>query len=138
MSVRLEDMEEVSLVCLATGYPLPEITWQKDGQNIDLADLNAEDSGMNRVQILSFAVVNTTGGGMAPSVGGVDSGEVLALGELGVVSVLTFTRVLREDTANYTCNATNSLPEPGVLSVVSTPIALTVLGMCIAMLSVLF
>ena len=119
-TVRLEDIAGVS--CLATGYPLPEISWQKDAQDFQLG---------TRVQILSFAVVNISGGGMAPAVAGVDSGEVLALGELGVVSVVMFTRVLREDTANYTCNATNSLPETGVLSAVSAPISLTVLGMIV-------
>ena len=119
-TVRLEDMAGVS--CLATGYPLPEISWQKDGQDFELG---------TRVEILSFSVVNATGGGMAPAVAGVDSGEVSALGELGVVSVLMFTSMRREDTANYTCNATNSLPETGVLSVVSAPISLTVLGMIV-------
>ena len=119
-TVRLEDTAGVS--CLATGYPLPEITWQKDGQDFELG---------TRVEILSFAVVNTTGGGMAPGVAGVDTREVSALGELGVVSVLMFTSMRREDTANYTCNATNSLPETGVLSVVSAPISLTVLGMIV-------
>ena len=118
VNVRLEDMAGVS--CLATGYPLPEITWQKDRLDIKLG---------TRVEILSFAVVNATGGGMAPAVAGVDTREVSALGELGVVSVLMFTSMRREDTANYTCNATNSLPETGVLSVVSPPIPLTVLGM---------
>ena len=119
-TVRLEDTAGVS--CLATGYPLPEISWQKDGQDFELG---------TRVQILSFAAVNATGGGMAPAIAGVDTREVSALGELGVVSVLMFTSMRREDNANYTCNATNSLPDTGVLSVVSAPISLTVLGMIV-------
>ena len=122
-------MEEVSFICLATGYPLPEITWQKDGLDFDLADLNEEGSGMDRVYTLSVTVVNATED-MALAVGGVGAAEVLALGDLGVASVLAFTSAQSEDTANYTCTAANALPQTGVLSHVSAPLALTVLGMC--------
>ena len=57
--------------------------------------------------------------------------NIQSLGELGVVSVLAFEQLAREDTGNYTCTATNSLPgrETGILTVNSSLILLTVLGM---------
>ena len=50
------------------------------------------------------------------------------LGELGVVSVLSFNRLEREDTANYTCTATNMLPQTTTLTTLSPSIPLVVLG----------
>ncbi len=55
--------------------------------------------------------------------------EVESLGELGVVGVLVFEMVERDDTAMYTCTATNSLPETTELEAVSQAVQLVVLGM---------
>ena len=54
--------------------------------------------------------------------------DLCSLGELGVVSVLSFDRVEREDTANYTCTATNMLPQTTTLTALSPSIPLLVLG----------
>ena len=54
--------------------------------------------------------------------------DLCSLGELGVVSVLSFDQLEREDTANYTCTATNSLPQTTTLTVLSPSIPLVVLG----------
>ena len=54
--------------------------------------------------------------------------DILALGELGVVSVLSFEAVVREDTAEYTCTASNALPQTTTLEAISSTISLTVLG----------
>ena len=67
---------------------------------------------------------------------GFSQSEVDALGELGVVGLLTFRDVERDDTASYTCTATNSLPRTTTLSTESDPIQLTVLGMSSVCLSV--
>ena len=53
---------------------------------------------------------------------------VLQLGELGVVGLLSFNETVRGDTANYTCTATNSLPETTTLTAVSDDIPLVILG----------
>ena len=47
-----------------------------------------------------------------------------------VVSIVVFDRLLREDTAEYTCTANNSLPgrQTGYLTDQSPAILLTVLG----------
>ncbi len=55
--------------------------------------------------------------------------DVETLGELGLVGVLTFEMVEREDTDMYTCTATNSLPETMEIADVSVPVQLVVLGM---------
>ena len=57
--------------------------------------------------------------------------DLHSLGELGVVSVLNFDRLEREDTANYTCTATNMLPETTTLTALSPSIPLVVLGMLV-------
>ena len=53
--------------------------------------------------------------------------DILALGELGVVSVLSIDSVVREDTAEYTCTASNVLPQTTTL-MVAADINLIVLG----------
>ena len=50
------------------------------------------------------------------------------LGELGVVSLLSFERLERGDTANYTCTATNMLPQTTTLTALSPSAPLVVLG----------
>ena len=54
--------------------------------------------------------------------------DVHSLGELGLVSVLSFEEVEREDTANYTCTAVNELPETTRIVNVSDRLTLVVLG----------
>ena len=54
--------------------------------------------------------------------------DLRSLGELGVVSVLSFDRVERGDTANYTCTATNMLQQTTTLTALSPSIPLVVLG----------
>jgi len=54
--------------------------------------------------------------------------DIRSLGELVVVSVLSFDHLERGDTANYTCTATNVLPETTILTVLSPSIPLVVLG----------
>ena len=56
--------------------------------------------------------------------------EIQALGELGVVTIVTLNALERSDTGEYMCTATNSLPgeETGVLMAIPPTILLTVLG----------
>ena len=57
-----------------------------------------------------------------------DFNDVDALGELGVVGVLVFESVERDDTVSYTCTATNELSQTTTLSTLSEPTQLVVLG----------
>ncbi len=112
-----------SLACLTSGYPLPSITWQKEGEELD-------QSMDGRVTFFAF---NVSEMGVIAStlvqMAGFSMEEVESLGELGVVGVLTFEMVEREDTDMYTCTATNSLPETMEIADVSDPVQLVVLGM---------
>ena len=132
--------EPVAIFCLVTGYPIPTITWQQDRRSCTGQDA--------RVSIFSFTsqVVNGTSefessdfeegsGGVSISDlllmnTDVTPDEITLLGELGVVSVLSIDSVVREDTGNYTCAATNQLPETRVINVTSSQVPLLVIGEC--------
>ena len=67
-------------------------------------------------------------GGLLESMTEFNTRDLRSLGELGVVSVLRFDRLERGDTANYTCTATNMLPQTTTLTALSPSIPLVVLG----------
>ena len=54
--------------------------------------------------------------------------QVLQLGELGVVGLLSFENSVRGDNGNYTCSATNSFPATRTLTTMSGRIPLVILG----------
>ena len=130
--------EPVAIFCLVTGYPIPNITWQQDGWS--LASGTGQDA---RVSIFSFTSNGTSEFESSDFVEGsggvtisdlllmntdVTPDEIASLGELGVVSVLSIDKVEREDTGNYTCTATNQLPETRVINVTSSQVPLVVIG----------
>ena len=126
------------LACLATGFPIPSISWRKDGNEVNIYS----DSSLNsRIDIIEFSPDNSDSD--FESSGYMGSGsienllmmhtnftvdQVQQLGELGVVSLLSFEDTVRRDTANYTCTATNSLPETTTLMDMSGNIPLVILG----------
>lgn len=58
---------------------------------------------------------------------GFSTADLLSLGELGIVGVLSFEAVMGEDTATYTCVASNALSQTTTLEATSI-VSLTVLG----------
>ena len=126
------------LVCFATGFPIPSITWLKDGATIDLHS----DVSLNmRIDIFEFDARNESdvssgfmGSGSVKEFLNrsteISSSDIMELGNLGVVSFLRFYSVERNDTARYSCVAVNELPETTRLRNVSDPVQLTVLGKC--------
>ena len=117
------------LACLATGFPIPSISWRKDGEEVNIYS----DSALNsRIDVIEFAansivptssIVNLL---MMHTSFTVD--QVLQLGELGVVGLLSFNITVRGDNRNYTCSATNNFPETEHLTAVSDEIPLVILG----------
>ena len=67
-------------------------------------------------------------GGLLESITEFNTRSINSLGALGVVSVLSFGQLEREDTANYTCTATNMLPQTTTLTALSPSIPLVVPG----------
>ena len=122
------------LVCLVTGYTLPSIVWRKDGE---------EFSNSSRVNNFESSSEKAAANGSSFQASGWNGcvadllmmhtsftvDQVLQLGELGVVGLLSFEETVRGDTANYTCTAANSLPETTMLKTISSNILLAILGM---------
>ncbi len=139
----ISDLTEVnitlaaSFVCLTSGYPLPSITWQKGGEELDqsmdrhvtffafeVSEMGVIASGYESSGYSGRRSISTL-----VQIAGFSMEVVESLGELGVVGVLTFEMVERDDTDMYTCTATNSLPETMELMNVSESAQLVVLGM---------
>ncbi|XP_011404665.2 PREDICTED: receptor-type tyrosine-protein phosphatase delta-like isoform X2 [Amphimedon queenslandica] len=99
-----------SLHCVATGYPFVSITWKKNGQNISETTPNIT---MTTTPVsLSNYPVNMS---------------ILDVARLGSVGELAFVSVTRNDTANYTCVASNYLPDTNLRSYESESTSITVL-----------
>ena len=128
-----------ALACLANGFPVPSISWRKDGEEVNFYTDSALNARIDVIEFVpdsfsdnDFQTNGYTGNGslvdllMMHTNFTVD--QVLQLGELGVVGLLSFEETVRGDTANYTCAATNSLPETRTLKTKSENIQLVVLG----------
>ncbi len=132
------------LVCLVTGFPIPSISWRKDGE---IVNIYSDSSLSARLDVIKFAAVSMdtnnsaefessryTGSGSIMGLlmmyTDVTVDQVRQLGELGVVGLLSFKKTVRGDTGDYTCTGTNMLPETITLSDVSNNIPLFILGKC--------
>ena len=126
------------LVCLVTGFPLPSISWRKDSEEFTIGDDPILSSRIDflELSVKNMAISSFNGSDLQGILGHLGNGsivnaivdQVLQLGELGVVGLLSFNETVRGDTANYTCTATNSLPETVVLMAVSDEVPLVILG----------
>ena len=117
------------LACLATGFPIPSISWRKNGEEVNIY----RSSTLNSSRITEY---NLTTGSVFQSKGEIllmmytnfKVDHMIQLGELEVVGLLSFDQTIRRDTANYTCNASNHFMRTQTLTSVSNIIPLIILG----------
>ena len=101
-----------SLFCSVRGYPLPTISWLKDGVPV------ATDS----------SITITTQSATVVSPGYLQQLNATFTGDVGVISVVQFGSLQRKDNGMYVCQAINSLSTTGTYNT-SSAISITVLGM---------
>ena len=101
-----------SLFCSVRGYPLPTISWLKDGVPV------ATDS----------TITITTQSATSVSPEYLQQLNTTFTGDVGVISVLQFSSLQRKDNGMYVCQATNSLNRTGSFNTTTSPITIKVLG----------
>ena len=106
------------------------IAWLNVQARIDIfsfvPERNTTDGGSGAV-VSGFESSGFMGSGSMQNLTNISSENILSLGELGLISVLSFEQVVREDTANYTCTAVNEFPETTMIINVSNPLPLVVI-----------
>ena len=101
-----------SLFCSVRGYPLPTISWLKDGLPV------ATDS----------TIIITTQSATSVSLGYLQQLNTTFTGDVGVISVLQFSSLQRKDDGMYVCQATNTFNQTVTFTVATNAITIIVLG----------
>ncbi len=121
--------ESVAIFCQTTGFPIPSISWQRNGVSIDNSN--------NRFTIFSFPpnrktdfASDTYNGNITEIIlrNGLDVASFDTRDDLGSVGVLLIQNVVLEASSTYNCLATNELPQTMVISIISEAVSLTVRG----------
>ena len=102
-----------TLFCLVNGYPLPTISWLKDGRPV-IAD--------STITITTQSALNMSTSGLLKHLNTTFTGDV------GIVSVLNFSSLKRKDNGMYVCQAINSMNQTGMYDATTSAIAINVLG----------
>ena len=130
--------QSVAIFCQASGFPIPNITWQKNGTDVITTNTS-------RLMVFSFspflvALDNEERNDFESSISeliginGLDVNSFISTDELRVVGVLYFEGVMREDSDTYTCTASNGFPSTTIFMSVSEPVPLIVLGKAVVYL----
>ena len=110
---------QATLYCLVTGYPLPVVTWNKDGDTLDTVRTSASQVAMQNISMEDRREI------IGPIAAGSLTNEIV---ELGVISVLRINSTERRDTGSYACTAINALPQTTQLLATSQQLSLTIVG----------
>lgn len=133
------------LVCIATGFPIPSVQWRQDGNDLSITlDGRITFNEVGLLELISFY----SGSGLDNnnekqlqsketvsmevvellSEAGLQIEQLTDLAVHGVVGLVVFTHVLREDNGVYQCQAENMIP-PQFIRVISNGIQLNITGM---------
>ena len=102
-----------TLFCVVSGFPLPSISWLKNGTLVT-ADPN--------ITITTISATSPQGSGLLKQL------NTSFTGDAGVIAVLQFTSLRRNNNGTYVCRASTTLGQAGAFSISSNEISLTVLG----------
>jgi hypothetical protein len=130
-------IDTLTLVCLATGYPIPSINWLKNNVpfNIDMdTSLNGRISIikltrnelLDEVLVCSGFIHNETIQEFLNQYTDISINDITQLGDLGVASFIRFFNISREDKGRYRCDTSNELKVQ--FRIVSQPIQVTTIG----------
>ena len=123
----------VAIFCYAMGFPRPSIAWLKDGQQVDrnitIFDFEPTLVAMENETTFDF-VSNCFDGNITEVIlnNGIEVSRYNTMDSFGTVGVLLFNQLTREDNGNYTCRASNKLPQTTDAVVLSNSIQVLVLG----------
>lgn len=128
--------DSLTLACLATGYPLPSISWFKNNDNVPFMatstinviefSTQARNESLNEVPVHSGFMGNETIQEFLNQYTNININDITQLGDLGVAGFIQFFNVSQEDEGTYRCGASNELKVQ--LRTTSQPIHITVFG----------
>ena len=101
-----------NLFCSVRGYPLPTISWLKDGLPV---------AANSTITITTQSATSVTPGYLQQL-------NTTFTGDVGVISVLQFSSLQRKDNGMYVCQATNSFNRTGSFNTSTSDITIKVLG----------
>ena len=128
--------ESVAIFCLATGFPTPNITWQKNGEELIRTNISVftNFTFIPRKTFIDNETMDFKSKDFVGSILDLIMNNNVAINTFdtmdnhSIVGVLLFNKVVRESTGNYTCTASNKLPTTDAVSITSSPVCLLVLG----------
>ena len=128
--------ESVAIFCLATGFPTPNITWQKNGEELIRTNISVfiNFSFIPRITFIDNDTMDFKSRDFMGSILDLIMNNNMAINTFdttdnhSIVGVLLFNNVVRESTGNYICTASNKLPTTDTVNITSSPVRLLVLG----------
>jgi hypothetical protein len=129
--------DSLTLVCLATGYPIPSINWLKNSVPFNI---NMDTSLNGRISVIEFTrnesldevlvrsgfIHNETIQDFLDQYTDISISDITQIGNLGVASFVRFFNISREDEGSYRCDTSNELKVQ--FRIVSQPIQVTAIG----------
>ena len=121
----------VAIFCHAMGSPRPCVAWQKDGQQVDRNFTFNFEPTLVVMENETFDFASESFDGNITEVimnNGIEVSSYNTMDSFSTVGVLLFNHLTREDNGNYTCIASNKLPQTTDAVLLSHAVPLLVIG----------